>query len=143
MSLVHLRISALYGPGMKDGGILKKLIEQARSGETIRLTNATKVAFDFLHVADAAASIHHLSKAADWPQSVLNLASGEEISLLTLAEVICDLVGCPKNTIQNTTEDDDFSSRAKVDTSLLESLLEGTAISTRPFAEKVKSLVYH
>lgn len=140
IDLLHVRISALYGPGMKDGGILTKLLKQAAAKEKISLTNGNSVSFDFLHVKDAAKILYHLSGMDTWPQPVMNLASGEEISLLNLAETLCGLTGNPKENIHNK-DNPGVSSRAKVDTSLLEKYLEGSGISTRPFSEKVKSML--
>ncbi|WP_224999058.1 NAD(P)-dependent oxidoreductase [Cesiribacter sp. SM1] len=140
LSLLHLRISALYGPGMKAGGILHKLIGQAAAKENINLTNGNRVSFDFLHVDDAVKAIAHLAKLDEWPEQVINLASGEEITLMELAEVICEQTGCSKEKIINK-DDPHFSSRAKVDISLLEKYLQGSGINTGLFRQKVKSVV--
>lgn len=140
VELLHLRISALYGPQMKGGGILTKLINQAAAKESISLTNGNSVTFDFLHVDDAASIICHLSKAGSWPDRVVNLASGEEVSLLALAETVYELSGSSKELIVNA-DSPNFSSRAQVDTSLLEKHIAGAGISTKPFAEKVKSMI--
>ena len=110
IDLLHLRISALYGPQMKEGGILTKLLKQAAAGEPISLTNGNKVSFDFLHVDDAASIIYHLSKVEAWQDRVINLASGEEVSLLALAELLCELSGRSKDNVVNT-DRADFSSR--------------------------------
>lgn len=139
IQLLHLRISALYGPGMK-GGILARLLEQAANKEKISLTNGNSVTLDFLHVEDAAKAICHLAGLEAWSDRIINLAAGEEVSLLALAESLCELTGNAKENITNQ-DDSTFESRAVVDTTLLESYLEGTGISTRPFAEKVKSMV--
>ncbi|RDV16142.1 NAD(P)-dependent oxidoreductase [Pontibacter diazotrophicus] len=140
VDLLHVRISALYGPGMKEGGILTKLLKQAAANEKISLTNGNGVSFDFLHVEDAAKILYHLSRMKAWPRRVLNLASGEEIGLLELAETLCRLTGNTEENIENT-DQPGVSSRAKVDTTLLEKYLEGSGISTRPFSEKVKSML--
>lgn len=140
LSLLHLRISALYGPGMQAGGILNKLLAQAAAGEQIRLKNGNNVSFDFLHVHDAAYAIYHLSKEPAWSDAVINLASGEEITLLQLAKLVSALKGRSAENIANTDEPD-VVSRAKVDTSLLEKYLAGSGISTRPFARKVKTML--
>ena len=139
IELLHVRISALYGPGMKEGGILTKLMQQAQAKEPISLTNGNKVTVDFLHVADAALILHHLSGMEAWHDKIINLASGEEVSLVQLAEVLSELAGSPKENISNQ-DQEGFSSRAKVDVSRLEKYLEGSGISTRPFAEKVKNM---
>ncbi|MBD1396963.1 NAD(P)-dependent oxidoreductase [Pontibacter sp. JH31] len=140
LELLHMRISALYGPGMKEGGILQKLIQQARSHEALQLTNGNNVSFDFLHVYDAVKALYHVSKMEAWPDRILNLASGEEVSLLELAEKIYQFTGNSSDLITNI-DNENVSSRAKVDTSLLEKYLEGSGISTKSFAEKVKSML--
>lgn len=141
IEVLHLRISALYGPGMKEGGILTKLLKQAQHKEKISLTNGNKVSFDFLHVEDAARAICHIARMRSWPDKIINLASGEEVSLLALAESLCELTGNPIENILNTDEAVS-ASRAVVDTTLLEKYLAGSNISTRPFTEKVKSMVF-
>lgn len=140
VELLHLRISALYGPGMKAGGILHKLIGQAKAKENIRLTNGNRVSFDFLHVDDAVKVIHHLARKEQWQDPIINLASGEEITLLALAKLICLQTGCPEEVITNVDEHD-FSSRAKVDITLLKKYLKGSGISTGSFREKVNTVL--
>jgi UDP-glucose 4-epimerase len=140
VNLLHLRISALYGPGMKEAGILHKLISQAKAKESISLTNGNKVSFDFLHVDDAVKAILFLSEKVKWQDFVINLASGEEITLMELADVICQQTACPQGMIRNV-DAPDFSSRAKVDITLLEKYLEGSGISTGKFREKVKTML--
>lgn len=140
IELLHVRISALYGPDMKGSGILQKLIKQATAHDTIQLTNGSNVSFDFLHVDDAVKVLFHLSKMRMWPDPIINLASGEEISLLKLTEIICHITGNPSEHIKNI-DHTDLSSRAKVDTKLLEKYLEGSGINIKGFAHKVKCML--
>lgn len=140
VDLVHLRISALYGPGMKAGGILTRLFKQAAAKENITLMNGNKVSFDFLHVNDAVKILHYISKRNSWSDNIINLASGEEISLLKLAEIICQMCGNPIEHIHNI-DNQDVLSRSNVDITLLKKYIEGSGISTGPFSEKIKSMI--
>lgn len=140
IELLHVRISALYGPEMKGSGILHQLINKARAGEILHLNNGNNVSYDFLHVDDAVKAIYHLSRQVDWSDTIVNLASGEEITLIKLAEILCEITGNSKKNIRNV-DSDNIPSRANVDTSLLEKYLHGSGINTKGFAEKIKYMI--
>ncbi|MGV8947037.1 MAG: NAD-dependent epimerase/dehydratase family protein [Lutibacter sp.] len=86
VALIQIRFSALYGETMKWSGIICNLIDQARNNKKINLTNASKVTADFLHVDDASRII--LASMKSDVGGIVNGASGEETSILKLAEII-------------------------------------------------------
>lgn len=84
--LSQIRFSALYGRNMNSSGIINNIIEQIRNIKVVKLTNATKVNADFLYVEDAARII--LATIEKDFHGILNGASGNETSILDLAEII-------------------------------------------------------
>ncbi|MBD0298626.1 MAG: NAD(P)-dependent oxidoreductase [Flavisolibacter sp.] len=122
VAVLHLRLSALYGPGMKWQGIMPMLIDKALKNETIQLTNAQKVSFDFLFIDDLLHIIRHLSQTTEWKECIINVASGEEVFLRDLAEIIIRQTNS-SSSMEFYTNDQVFS-RSVVDISLLKSMLK-------------------
>lgn len=122
IELLHLRLSALYGPGMKWQGILPSLIDKALKGVAIQLTNAQKVSFDFLLINDLVEIIRRLSELPEWTERTVNVASGEEVFLNQLAEIII----CQTNSLSKIENhnDEQRPSRAVIDISLLNNMLQ-------------------
>lgn len=111
IDLVQIRFSALYGKSMNWNGIICNLIDQAKNKKGINLTNATKVFADFLNVKDAAKII--LDTIQKPIIGILNAASGKEISILNLAEMIAN--NCVDNIeIKNNESENIEISRAKI-----------------------------
>jgi UDP-glucose 4-epimerase len=103
IDLLHLRLSALYGSGMKWEGVLPMLVDKFLQKQHIALTNASKVSFDFLFIEDLVRIIHLLSKKT-WEYSVVNVASGEEVHL----DELCKKIGAilkQETEIQNSDTD--------------------------------------
>jgi UDP-glucose 4-epimerase len=86
INLTQIRFSALYGPFMKKEGLIFNLIDQASKNHKIKLTNASMVSADFLHVNDAAKII--LAAIKKNINGIVNGASGIEITILQMAKVI-------------------------------------------------------
>lgn len=129
--LSQIRFSALYGETMEWSGIICNLIDQAKKNKKIILKNASKVNADFLHVEDAAKII--LATIESNFNGILNAASGNEVSILELANIIA---GNFVETVEiETSEEEDFQeNRASIcldklnriiDTSLFINLSDG------------------
>lgn len=86
ITLSQIRFSAIYGETMAWNGIICNLIDQAKENKKIVLKNASKVTADFLHVKDAAKII--LATIESDFDGILNGASGHEVSILELANII-------------------------------------------------------
>lgn len=84
--LSQIRFSALYGESMAWNGIICNMIDQAKENKKISLKNGSKVTVDFLHINDAAKII--LATINSDYNGILNGASGNEVSLLELANII-------------------------------------------------------
>ena len=91
----------LYGPGdnyhPENSHVLPALIrrihEAKTSGaESVTIWGTGNPRREFLHVDDLAAGIMHLLSLDD-PPDLINIGSGEEISILGLAETIAQTVG--------------------------------------------------
>lgn len=93
----------LYGPGdnyhPENSHVLPALIRrlhEAResSQKEVAIWGTGTPLREFLHVDDLAAGIHHLLKLAD-PPDLVNIGSGQEISILNLAKAVAETVGFP------------------------------------------------
>lgn len=86
-----LRVSSPYGIGMRYQNVLLRFIEAARSGQSITLFGSGERTQDFVHVDDvAAAALAAIDTAGGDPVVV---ASGEPVSMSTLARMVVEMVG--------------------------------------------------
>ena len=119
----------LYGPGdnyhEKNSHVLPALIRrfheaaQANLPEVVLWGTGTPLR-EFLHVDDLADACVHLLKM-DNPPDLVNLGSGEEISIRGLAEIVAETVGFKGKIVQDTSKPDG-TPRKLCDTTLLRSL---------------------
>ena len=118
----------LYGPGdnyhEKNSHVLPALIrrfhEAARRGDAeVVLWGTGTPLREFLHVDDLADACVHLLEM-DNPPDLVNLGSGEEISIGELAEIVAETVGFKGKIIHDTTKPDG-TPRKLCDTTLLRS----------------------
>ena len=119
----------LYGPGdnyhEKNSHVLPALIRrfheaaQANLPEVVLWGTGTPLR-EFLHVDDLADACVHLLKM-DNPPDLVNLGSGEEVSIRELAEIVAETVGFKGKIIQDASKPDG-TPRKLCDTSLLRSL---------------------
>lgn len=119
----------LYGPGdnyhEKNSHVLPALIrrfyEAKKSGaKEVVLWGTGKPLREFLHVDDLADACVCLLEL-DNPPDLVNLGSGEEVSIRELAEIVADAVGFEGEIIQDTSKPDG-TPRKLCDTTLLRSL---------------------
>lgn len=91
----------LYGPGdnydpLKSHvipALLRKAHEAKRGGaEAITIWGSGTPRREFLHVDDAASAIVHLMKVYSGAEHI-NVGTGEDIAILDLARMVCDVVG--------------------------------------------------
>lgn len=119
----------LYGPGdnyhEKNSHVLPALIrrfyEAKKSGaKEVVLWGTGKPLREFLHVDDLADACVCLLELNN-PPDLVNLGSGEEVSIRELAEIVADAVGFEGEIIQDTSKPDG-TPRKLCDTTLLRSL---------------------
>lgn len=91
----------LYGPGdrfdLRSGHVLPALIRKAHEAKlarahTLTLWGTGTPRREFLHVDDCADGLVHLLEHYSGAQHI-NIGSGEEISILELARLVCSVVG--------------------------------------------------
>ena len=119
----------LYGPGdnyhSKNSHVLPALIrrfyEAKKSGaKEVTLWGTGTPLREFLHVDDLADACVCLLEL-DNPPDLVNLGSGEEVSIRELAEIVADAVGFEGKIVQDTSKPDG-TPRKLCDTTLLRSL---------------------
>jgi UDP-glucose 4-epimerase len=87
IDFINLRFSSIYGKNMPKTGVIWSLYTQAKHHNCIKITNGTKVSFDFLNVIDAARIILTTISSKQCDQ-ILNAASGKEVTLFKLASLL-------------------------------------------------------
>lgn len=119
----------LYGPGdnydIVHGHVLPTMIrkfETARESgaETVPLWGSGSPLREFLHVDDLAAACLFALELEN-PPDLMNVGSGEEVTIRTLAETIREATGCPAR-IDWDASKPDGTPRKLCDTSLIRSL---------------------
>ncbi|MGB0369717.1 MAG: GDP-L-fucose synthase family protein [Opitutales bacterium] len=119
----------LYGPGdnyhPENSHVLPALIrrfyEAAESGQKeVVLWGTGTPLREFLHSDDCAAGMVHLLKMEN-PPDLVNIGSGQEISIRGLAEIVAETVGFDGNIVQDTSKPDG-TPRKLMDNSLINSL---------------------
>ncbi len=138
----------LYGPGDNyhpdNSHVLPALIrrfhEAKISGaEVVTIWGSGKPLREFLHVDDLAAGLVHLLQVAD-PPDLVNIGSGNEISIRGVADLIAEVVGF-RGRIANDTSKPDGTPRKLSDIGLIQStgwspqisLKEGLTAAYRDF----------
>lgn len=140
----------LYGPGdnfdLNSSHVMPALIRKAHEA---KLSGASEIVIwgtgtprrEFLHVDDCADAILHLLQNYDGDTHV-NVGSGEDLPILELAEMVCEIVGF-RGTIVKDASKPDGTPRKLMDSSLLRSmgwrpkieLREGVASAYRWFLD--------
>ena len=128
----------LYGPGDNyhpdNSHVLPALIRRFHEAKTanapsVNIWGSGTPLREFLHVDDLAAGIVHLLKLAD-PPDLVNIGSGQEISIRGVAELIADVIGY-RGTIENDLLKPDGTPRKLSDISLIKSTGWSPQISLR------------
>jgi GDP-L-fucose synthase len=104
----------LYGPNdnfdLETSHVLAALLRKAHEAKTssareIVVWGSGKPLREFLHVDDLASACLFLLEKYDSPE-IINVGSGEDISIRELAELICDVVGFDGNLAWDATKPD-------------------------------------
>ena len=118
----------LYGPGDNyhphNSHVLPALIRRFHeakesNADTVTIWGSGTPLREFLHVDDLAAGILHLLQLPD-PPDLVNIGSGEEISIRSVAELIAEIVGF-RGRIMNDLSMPDGTPRKLSDISLIKS----------------------
>ena len=128
----------LYGPGdnfhPKNSHVLPALIRRIHeakesSAKVVTIWGTGTPLREFLHVDDLAAGVLHLLQLAD-PPDLVNIGSGQEITIRDVASLIADVIGY-HGTINNDPSMPDGTPRKLSDISLIKSTGWSPKISLR------------
>jgi UDP-glucuronate decarboxylase len=117
------RIFNTYGPGMRldDGRVMTEFITAALAGRPLRLDAGGEQTRSFCYIDDMLEGLVLLMEAEDG-YSPINIGTGEEVTLLELAQMIIELLGSQSKIIAAPRRADDPMKR-KADNSMAEQLL--------------------
>ena len=88
------RMTNIYGSAIGPETVIGRALAQAASGQDIQLRNLSEIR-DFIHVDDAAEGLVRLAgiSAVSEGEDIVNIGSGEGVSLKNLAQLIAQLAG--------------------------------------------------
>ncbi len=95
---IHLLLTSMYGPGSKENSgpipsFIKRISEAKKAGvDSFSIWGTGAPMRDFLYIEDAAEGILLAAERYDSPEPV-NLGSGDEVSIKTVAGYIADIMG--------------------------------------------------
>jgi nucleoside-diphosphate-sugar epimerase len=90
--VVILRPFFIYGPGQDNSKFLPWLVEQARNNNVIEMTRGDQTR-DPIYIADVTEAFIRASIAYDVDGEVINVASGEDITIKQIAQTVVDITG--------------------------------------------------
>ena len=137
--LVHARLSAVYGEEMVPEGIIFSILESLRKDREVRLYDADKNSMDLVHVEDVARSIISIAEAPSLSWNTINIASGNEVSVLQLVEELKRLTGSQSEIINSNTENP--PSRAQIDVEKLRSVIGNRFEEYTPLEKGLRGIV--
>ena len=102
---VALRIFNAYGPAQdlppSHPPVIPQLLRQAQSGGSLVIFGDGRQTRDFVYVDDVVNALIAASTASDVNRAVINIGSGQEISINELADLIADITGKRINVLHN------------------------------------------
>lgn len=91
---VTARLFTVYGPGEREGRLTPSLIDAARTGRAIRLTEGRQRR-DFIYVADVAEGLLRLGLSSAAPGEIVNLATGRLTTVRQFVEQAAGILNIP------------------------------------------------
>jgi nucleoside-diphosphate-sugar epimerase len=105
---VIVRPSNVYGLAVSSPLFLPSIVRDAISKNEVTMYISKNYEKDYVSVLDVADSIYKLSKKEKLKSKIFNLASGENTSAKTIADILINKTGCKVSWKENET-DDEFS----------------------------------
>jgi UDP-glucose 4-epimerase len=93
---VTARLFTVYGPGEHQGRLLPSLMESARTGREIRLTEGRQRR-DFTYVGDVAEGLLRLGMSSAAPGEIVNLATGRLATVRQFVEEAAHVMNIPED----------------------------------------------
>jgi nucleoside-diphosphate-sugar epimerase len=91
---VTARLFTVYGPGEHEGRLWPSLMDAARTGRSIRLTDGRQRR-DFIYVADVAEGLLRLGLSSAAPGEIVNLATGRLTTVRQFIEHAANILNIP------------------------------------------------
>lgn len=88
------RLFTVYGPGEHTGRLLPSLLDAARTGQSLPLTEGRQLR-DFTYVADVAEGLLRLGISGAAPGEIVNLATGRLTAVRQFIELAADILNIP------------------------------------------------
>lgn len=91
VDFISLRVTAIYGFGMRSPMYIKPMVENAVLGKATRFATGGPMKRDYTHVLDCCAAIVLAIGAPRWPQGtqrVLNVAAGRACTAAEVADIV-------------------------------------------------------
>lgn len=149
---VCLRVFNAYGPGQQlppsHPPVIPNLLRQAVHGGTMVMHGSGEQTRDFVYVDDVVQAMIAAATALNINRSIINVGSGEEISVRELVNTISHITGTNANVITNTKTDTGVSRmcadltlareklhyqpRVSLETGLRRTLAQDTRFQTKP-----------
>jgi UDP-glucose 4-epimerase len=88
LDVVSLRVTEIYGPGLRMPEVLKDMIHAAAQQTTFRLDGGSAHRFQFVHVADVVRAAVLACRHDHLPQHVYNISGGQQVTLASAADLV-------------------------------------------------------
>lgn len=88
LDVVSLRVTEVYGPGLRMPEVLKDMLVAAMQGTTFSLPEGREHRFHFVHALDVADAAIRAAQADTLKQPIYNISGGEQVTLADLASRI-------------------------------------------------------
>jgi UDP-glucose 4-epimerase len=88
LDVVSLRVTEVYGPGLRMPEVLKDMLIAAMHAEPYMMPEGAEHRFHFVHVRDVATAAVLAATAAHLKQPVYNISGGQQVTLGELAALI-------------------------------------------------------
>lgn len=140
LKTVRVRLFNVYGPGEVPGpyrNVIPNFLLAALSGRPLVITGTGRETRDFTWVGDAVDGLVRAGVIEEAIGEAINIASGREIEISRVAEVVIDLTGSTAGVVYAPRRDWDTKSRLVADISKARRIL-GYSPGTTTFEEGVR-----
>lgn len=88
VDIVSLRVTEIYGPGLRMPEVLKDMIHAANQHKAFHLETGSSHRFQFVHVSDVVCAAVLACGHDQLPQHVYNISGGEQVTLAQAAALV-------------------------------------------------------
>jgi len=92
MRITNLRIFSAYGPGLKKQ-VLWDTYQKSLKGDCVELGGDGTETRDFVYIRDLTNLVTKIVKNSNWNENLINVASGETVTIRALAEMFLSELG--------------------------------------------------